>query len=95
MAQGALLDEAKKQMSDLKKALGLIQVAGKEKKKKADGNTGLLQASGQPKERLLLKTGKVKVFHSFVIMYRWPLMSVICVGYDRLWFCRDVLPRTY
>ena len=61
-AQGAPLDEAKKHLGDLQKALGLVKGAGKEKEKKAEGNDQP-QAGGtqKKKERLLLKTAKVNV----------------------------------
>ena len=56
-AQGAPLEEAKKQLGDLQKALALVKGAGKEKEKKAEGSGGEHQADGKPKkkERLLLK----------------------------------------
>ena len=60
-AQGAPLEEAKKRLGDLQKTLALVKGAGKEKEKKAEGS-GQHQVDGQPKkkERLLLKTAKVK-----------------------------------
>ncbi|KDR67989.1 hypothetical protein GALMADRAFT_257538 [Galerina marginata CBS 339.88] len=58
--KGAPLDESKKKLSDLKKALALAKNAGKEKKPKAEG--GAEQKVDEPekkkKERLLLKTAK-------------------------------------
>ena len=63
-AQGAPLEEAKKQLGDLQKTLALVKGAGKEKEKKAEGSSGgQHQVDGQPKkkERLLLKTAKVLV----------------------------------
>lgn len=66
-AQGAPLEEAKKTLGDLQKTLALVKGAGKEKEKKAERSAGQQQVDGQPKkkERLLLKTAKVKSF-SFV-----------------------------
>ena len=69
-AQGAPLDEAKKQLSDLKKALAVAKgAAGKEREKKPE-SSGQSQADGQPKkkERLLLKTAKVHFPRLFVII---------------------------
>ena len=65
-AQGAPLEEAKKQLGDLQKTLALVKGAGKEKEKKAEGGGGQHQVDGQPKkkERLLLKTAKVIYFSS-------------------------------
>ena len=54
-AQGSPLDEVKKQLGDLKKALALAKGAGKEKEKKTEGST----SQPKKKERLLLKTAKV------------------------------------
>ena len=67
-AQGAPLEEAKKKLGDLQKTLALVKGAGKEKEKKTEGSGDQLQVDGQPKkkERLLLKTAKVKIFLSFV-----------------------------
>ena len=61
-AQGAPLEDAKKQLGDLQRTLQLIKGAGKEKEKKPEGSGGQHQVDGQPKkkERLLLKTAKVK-----------------------------------
>ena len=69
-AQGAPLDEAKKQLGDLQKALALAKGAGKEKEKKAEGS-GQLQVDGPPKkkERLLLKTAKVNLSYFFFVMH--------------------------
>jgi hypothetical protein len=68
-AQGAPLEDAKKQLGDLQKTLALlIKSAGKEKEKKTEGGGGgggaQQQVDGQQqqpkkKERLLLKTAKV------------------------------------
>jgi hypothetical protein len=61
-AQGAPLEDAKKQLGDLQRTLQLVKGAGKEKEKKAEGSGGQHQVNSQPKkkERLLLKTAKVK-----------------------------------
>ena len=77
-AQGAPLDEAKKQLGDLQKTLALVKGAGKEKEKKAEGSGGQHQVEGQPKkkERLLLKTAKVFLFLSHSLM-NGGLMSCI------------------
>lgn len=61
---GGSLDEPKKTLSELKKALALAKNAGKEKKEKAaPAATGEAGGSSAPaakkKERLLLKTAKV------------------------------------
>ena len=62
-AQGAPLEEARKQLGELQKSLALVKGAGKEKEKKAEGSGGQHQVDGKPKkkERLLLKTAKVKI----------------------------------
>ena len=92
-AQGAPLEEAKKHLGDLQKTLALVKGAGKEKEKKAEGSGGQ-QVDGQPKkkERLLLKTAKVKTF--LVSLLSWRLIFDI-QGYKGLWSCRDVLSRTH
>ena len=61
-AQGAPLEEAKKHLGDLQKTLALVKGAGKEKEKKTDGSGGQHQVDEQAKkkERLLLKTAKVR-----------------------------------
>lgn len=61
---GGLLDESKKTLSELKKALALAKNAGKEKKEKAASAAtgeagGLSTPAAKKKERLLLKTAKV------------------------------------
>ena len=61
---GGSLDESKKTLSELKKALALAKNAGKEKKEKAapaaNGEAGGSSAPAtKKKERLLLKTAKV------------------------------------
>ena len=68
-AQGAPLEEAKKQLGDLQKTLALVKGAGMEKEKKAEGSGGQRHADGKPKkkERLLLKTAKVK-FRLFFLL---------------------------
>lgn len=58
------LADAKKKLADLKKALGQAKSAGKEKKPKAEGGAAAATAAGQgekKKERLLLKTAKVRL----------------------------------
>lgn len=62
---GGSLDEPKKILSELKKALALAKNAGKEKKEKAaPATSGQAGGSSAPaakkKERLLLKTAKVR-----------------------------------
>jgi len=85
------LNDAKKKLAELKKALALAKNAGKEKKPKDAAPAGAAgapaQAEGKKKERLLLKTAKV----------RPGLVSVVSVahlnlGYSRLWPRGDVLP---
>ena len=68
-AQGAPLDEAKKQLGDLQKALALAKGAGEKEKK--DEGSGQPQAGVPPKkkERLLLKTAKVNLSRLFIIMH--------------------------
>lgn len=63
-AKGEPLEEAKKQLGDLQKTLALVKGAGKEKEKKAEGSGGQPQVEGQSKkkEKLLLKTAKVRRF---------------------------------
>jgi len=60
---GGSLDESKKTLSELKKALALAKNAGKEKKEKAapaaSGQAGSSAPAAKKKERLLLKTAKV------------------------------------
>jgi histidyl-tRNA synthetase len=60
------LADAKKRLADLKKALGQAKAAGKEKKPKAEGGAAAPQpAQGEKKkERLLLKTAKVRFYPS-------------------------------
>ena len=76
-AQGAPLEEAKKRLGDLQKTLALVKGAGKEKEKKSEGSGGQHQVDGQPKkkERLLLKTAKVKSF-SFVYCHALMMADV-------------------
>jgi len=60
---GGSLNEPKKILSELKKALALAKNAGKEKEKAVPAATGEAGGSSAPaakkKERLLLKTAKV------------------------------------
>jgi histidyl-tRNA synthetase len=93
-AQGAPLEEARKQLGDLQKTLALVKGAGKEKEKKAEGSGGQHQVDGKPKkkERLLLKTAKVE---SCLVFYRALMVDVRYVGHKGLWSCRDVLSRTH
>lgn len=59
------LADAKKRLADLKKALGQAKAAGKEKKPKAEGSAAPQPAQGEKKkERLLLKTAKVRFYPS-------------------------------
>lgn len=64
--KGEPLDEIKKSLSDLKKKLALAKNAGKEKKEKVAGDKAKAEGSGaqqgqeKKKERLLLKTAKVR-----------------------------------
>ena len=68
-AQGAPLEEAKKQLGDLQKTLALVKGAGKEKEKKADGSGGQqVEGQSKKKERLLLKTAKVISFLYHALM---------------------------
>ena len=63
---GGSLDESKKTLSELKKALALAKNAGKEKKEKAAPEPGGSSAPAtKKKERLLLKTAKVR-YHALV-----------------------------
>ena len=58
---GGSLDESKKTLSELKKALALAKNAGKEKREKATPGEprGSSAPAAKKKERLLLKTAKV------------------------------------
>lgn len=69
--KGAPLNESKKILSDLKKSLALAKNAGKEKKEKVEKVEGGAQQvqEKKKKERLLLKTAKVR---SFLIVSRAP-----------------------
>jgi hypothetical protein len=54
------LNEAKQKLAELKKALALAKNAGKEKVKK-EGGVPAAKGREQKKERLLLKTAKVRI----------------------------------
>ena len=77
----AALEQAKKQLGDLQRALGVL----KKKEEKKDGAEQDSKDPTKKKERLLLKTAKVGIFQE--ISSRAHHIS----GHTRLFSCRNVL----
>lgn len=74
-ADAVSIEDARKRLAELKKSLNLLKLAATSGKD-----------TGKKKERLLLKTAKVR--KGFVCMDFWPNCSS---GHARLWTKRDVL----
>jgi ribosome-interacting GTPase 1 len=83
-AEPSIVEEVKKKLGELKKTVATQSGASKD--------------SGKKKERILLKTPKVRRVQLIgppVLKLTRAIVSVRRTGYSRLWPRRDALPRAY
>lgn len=81
-ADAAIVEEHKRKLGELKRALGVLHSAGGSKD------------AGKKKERLLLKTPKVRPLPMQCTTYL-ELTRQLITGNQGLWTWRDALPRAH